>query len=151
MSESSIDRTKRKIIQAMEVYQPTYQTTFVFSGDIEPEYALEAFQIIRKKVSAQFPHITLIWWLRVKLLDGCVVPMFQLFATDKLDKVKLNKAIDKTKIKVELSFRQRSWSEGLRVRWCSAIKNQKLHNLPSVYGKEKIRRFAITNKPSITL
>jgi len=133
----------------MEVYQPTYQTTFVFD-DEEPEHVLETFQKIRKKVSAQFPQITLIWWIRVKLYGGQIVPMFQLFSTDKLDKVKLNNAINKIEIKIELSFRQRSWSDGLRIRWCSAIKNQKLHNLPSIYGKEKIRRFAITNKPPIT-
>jgi hypothetical protein len=150
VSESSVDRTKRKIVKAMETYKPTYQTTFVFGDDIDPEYALEAFQKIRKKVSAQFPQITLIWWIRVKLFDGQIVPMFQLFSTDKLDKAKLNNAINKTEIKIELPFRQRSWSDGLRIRWCSAIKNQKLHNLPSIYGKKKIRRFAITNKPLIT-
>jgi hypothetical protein len=145
VSESSINRTKRNIIKAMETYQPTYQTTFAFS-DAEPEHVLEAFKKIRKKISAQFPQITLIWWIRVKLFEGEVVPMFQLFSTDKLDKVKLNNTIERTKIKVALPFKQRTWSEARRVRWCSAIKSQKLHNLPVVYGKEKIKRYAINNK-----
>lgn len=146
MSESSTDKTKRKVIAAMETYQPAYQTTFVFDEDMEPEYTLEAFTKIRKKVLGQFPQITLIWWIRVYRFNGQTVPMFQLFSTDKLDKVKLNNAIERTKIKIELHYNQRSWTEDNRVRWCSTIRKHKLHNLPAVYGKEKIRRFAINNK-----
>ncbi|PKH31496.1 hypothetical protein [Shewanella sp. ALD9] len=146
MSESSTDKTKRKVIAAMETYQPAYQTTFVFDEDMEPEYTLEAFTKIRKKVLGQFPQITLIWWIRVYRYNGQMVPMFQLFSTDKLDKVKLNNAIERTKIKIELHYNQRSWTEENRVRWCSTIRKHKLHNLPAVYGKEKIRRFAINNK-----
>jgi hypothetical protein len=146
VSESSTDKTKRKVIAAMETYQPAYQTTFVFDEDMEPEYTLEAFTKIRKKVLGQFPQITLIWWIRVYRYNGQTVPMFQLFSTDKLDKVKLNNAIERTKIKIELHYNQRSWTEENRVRWCSTIRKHKLHNLPAVYGKEKIRRFAINNK-----
>jgi len=146
VSESSTDKTKRKVIAAMETYQPAYQTTFVFDEDMEPEYTLEAFTKIRKKVLGQFPQITLIWWIRVYRFNGQTVPMFQLFSTDKLDKVKLNNAIERTKIKIELHYNQRSWTEDNRVRWCSTIRKHKLHNLPAVYGKEKIRRFAINNK-----
>lgn len=79
MSESPEARTKRKIISAMKNYQPLQLTSFYFDEDDDPELVLKAFPIIRRKISAGFIGITLIWWLRVTRFNRQVVPMFQVF------------------------------------------------------------------------
>lgn len=148
MSESSEAKTKRKIIAAMQTYQPTQLTSFYFDESDDPELVLQAFPIIRRKISAGFIGVTLIWWLRVTRFNRQVVPMFQVFSTDTLDKKTLKKIIDRTDVVVDLSFKQFNRKEAEIDKWCTTIANQKLHNLSNVYGKEKIRRFAITNKSS---
>jgi len=146
LSELPENRTKRNIVKVMEKYQPSYQITFVFESNSDAEGAHEAFKMLRKKLSAQFPEITLIWWLRTYLFNGSLVPMFQIFSTDKLDHALIDKVITRINLHVEISYRQRRFSEGLLVRWCSAIKNQKLHNIKRYFGETKVRRWAVTNK-----
>ncbi|ABX49351.1 hypothetical protein Sbal625DRAFT_3960 [Shewanella baltica OS625] len=146
MSESPEARTKRKIISAMKNYQPLQLTSFYFDEDDDPELVLKAFPIIRRKISAGFIGITLIWWLRVTRFNRQVVPMFQVFSTDILDKKILKKIIDRIDVVVNLRFKQFNRTKVEIDKWCTTIANQKLHNLSNVYSKEKIRRFAITNK-----
>lgn len=134
----------------MQTYQPIQLTSFYFNEEDEPAIVLKAFALIRKSISAAFPDVTLIWWLRGKLLQGQVVPMFQIFSSDHLDRKRLQNIIDRCDIDLVLRFKQFNRSQAKIDKWCSTINSQKLHNLSQVYGKERIRRFAITNKPTYT-
>lgn len=67
MTESSQDKTKRKLINHIKTIKPTHQTA-IFFNDFDDAFQFNnLMQEIKKPVSAAFKSITMIWVLRLKI------------------------------------------------------------------------------------
>ncbi|MFM2476410.1 hypothetical protein [Celerinatantimonas sp. MCCC 1A17872] len=145
MSESSVDKTKRKIIDVMHKYQPSYQTSFFFDHD-DALLVPKAFSSIRTPLSEKFSNAVCIWWLRSIKRFGPVQPMFQIFSTAKLDKQVIQIITNRLDGFPEYVLRQRAITPEKLESWTEKVKKQKLHDIEKLFGKSKIKRWSVTNK-----
>ena len=148
MSESPIERTKRKIVHAMHTYQPTYQTSFFFEYE-DASYVLTAFSDIRKPLSEKFSESVCIWWLRSINKYGTLQPMFQIFSTGKLDENAIEVITSRLDDFPEYDLLQREFSPQRLESWCDTVKGQRLHDIRRLYEKDRIKRWAVTNKKAV--
>ncbi len=145
MSESPIERTKRKIVHAMHTYQPTYQTSFFFEYE-DASDVLTAFSDIRKPLSEKFSDSVCIWWLRSINKYGTLQPMFQIFSTQKLNEEAIENITARLDDFPEYNLLQGTFSPQHLESWCNTVKKQRLHDIQRLYGKDRIKRWAVTNK-----
>ena len=157
MSESSEEKTIRKIKSSIIKYQAYNQTSLMIINYEDCSCMFEVFTEIRKAFSAMFADVTLVWWLRLIYVDSAIiegvdvgkkrveVPMIQIHSPTKLDIKRIREFIEKKCI-VDLEVRQRLRGEASMNRWCDSIRRNGLSDLNSYFKVGRIRRLAITNK-----
>ncbi|HDY7662442.1 TPA: hypothetical protein RQJ99_004447, partial [Vibrio vulnificus] len=63
MTESTRNKTKRKLINHIKIIQPKFQQAIFFNNFDDGVYFNDIMQRIKKPVSAAFKHIPMIWVL----------------------------------------------------------------------------------------
>ncbi|HAS6948123.1 hypothetical protein ND925_17835 [Vibrio diabolicus] len=146
MTESAHDKTKRKLINHINLYKPNFQVGLFYNDYDEAIYFNDTLQQIKKPVSAAFKNITMIWILRTKYLTKYGrVGFIQILATDEIDLDKLRSVLTRYTHENQLTVKQRPFD---RETWVNTLSRQKLANLASYIGSEtNPRRYAVTNKP----
>ncbi|HGE6097210.1 TPA: hypothetical protein ACGG75_003598 [Vibrio cholerae] len=148
MTESSQDKTKRKLINHIKTIKPTHQTAIFYNNFDEAIEFNDLMQKIKKPVSAAFKSITMIWVLRTKLqYNYGAVGYIQILTSAELDLKLLNKVLAKYTYENQIKIKQRPFD---REKYTDTVSRQKLANLAAYLGSETSpRRYAITNKPKI--
>ena len=107
MSESSEEKTIRKIKSSIIKYQAYNQTSLMIINYEDCSCMFEVFTEIRKAFSAMFADVTLVWWLRLIYVDSAIiegvdvgkkrveVPMIQIHSPTKLDIKRIREFIEK--------------------------------------------------------
>ncbi|EHH1182843.1 hypothetical protein WB894_004260 [Vibrio vulnificus] len=146
MTESTLDKTKRKLINHIKNIQPTHQTAIFFNNFDDAIEFNNLVQIIKKPVSAAFKHITMIWVLRLKYqFNYGTVGYIQILTNAELDLKLLNKVLAKYTYDNQINTKQRPFSYE---KYTDTVAKQKLTNLTAYLGSQTSpRRYAITNKP----
>jgi hypothetical protein len=161
MTESSKDRTKRKLTKAMKDYNPTYSTSLFFNDYSERIEALSVFKEIRKPLSRKEQGTTFIFYLRT---CGAItnktrnipdkysypkirVPQIQIFTTSRIDKELVEEVIESIGYgHLEINVSQRT-ADMINSTWIDKVKRQEPQGLREYFNLEKpLRRFNITNK-----
>ncbi|MBE4594585.1 hypothetical protein BOO24_19830 [Vibrio navarrensis] len=148
MTESSQDKTKRKLINHIKTIKPTHQTA-IFFNDFDDAFQFNnLMQEIKKPVSAAFKSITMIWVLRLKnQFRYGTVGYIQILTSAELDLKLLNKVLAKYTCENQIRTKQRPFD---REKYTDTVSEQRLANLAAYLGSETSpRRYAITNKPKI--
>ncbi|TKF77161.1 hypothetical protein FCV65_24555 [Vibrio sp. F13] len=146
MTESTRNKTKRKLINHIKSIQPKYQVAIFFNDFDEGLHFNDIMQKIKKPVSAAFNHTTMIWVLRLKYQPNYgAVGYIQILTTSKLDLDKLDNILNKYTYENQVNTKQRPFSYE---EYTDTVAKQKLANLTAYLGSETSpRRYAITNKP----
>ncbi|EHK9068880.1 hypothetical protein ACVOUJ_004190 [Vibrio vulnificus] len=146
MTESSQDKTKRKLINHIKTIKPTHQTA-IFFNDFDDAFQFNnLMQEIKKPVSAAFKSITMIWVLRTKLqYNYGAVGYIQILTSAELDLNLLSKVLSRYTYDSQVRVVQRPFD---REKYTDTVSKQRLANLAAYLGSETSpRRYAITNKP----
>ncbi len=146
MTESTRNKTKRKLINHIKIIQPKFQQAIFFNNFDDGVYFNDIMQRIKKPVSAAFKHIPMIWVLRLKhQFNYGTVGYIQILTTDELDLDKLDKILNKYTYENQVNTKQRPFSFE---KYTETLSQQELANLAAYLGSERSpRRYAITNKP----
>ncbi|HAS8250615.1 TPA: hypothetical protein I7673_22365 [Vibrio vulnificus] len=146
MTESTHNKTKRKLINHIKSIQPKYQVAIFFNDFDDGLYFNDIMQKVKKPVSASFKHIPMIWVLRLKhQFNYGTVGYIQILTTDELDLDKLDNILNKYTYENQVNTKQRPFSYE---QYTDTVAKQKLANLAAYLGSETSpRRYAITNKP----
>jgi len=167
MTESSKDKTKRKLIKAMEQYSPTYYTSLFFNDYSERNEALSVYPKIRTPLSRIYPDITFIFYLRTcggrtnkihnvpknKLNTAKIwIPQIQVFTTDKIDEESVEYVLNRIKYEhLNINVSQQK-TKLLNKSWIDTVKKQEPQNLQDYFSLPRSpRRFNITNKKAAEL
>lgn len=161
MTESSKDRTKRKLTNAMRDYNPTYSTSLFFNDYSERMEALSVFKEIRKPLSRKEPETTFIFYLRTCGAKSSLtrnipnkykapriwVPQIQIFTTYLIDKEQVEKIIESIGYgHLEINVSQQT-ADMINGTWIAKVKRQEPQALRDYFNLDKpLRRFNITNK-----
>ncbi|MFB1095393.1 hypothetical protein ACEWH9_14650 [Vibrio diabolicus] len=148
MTESTSNKTKRKLINHIKSIQPKYQVAIFFNDFDEALYFNDIMQQIKKPVSAAFKHIPMIWVLRTKFqYNYGTVGYIQILTTDKLDLDILDNILSKYTYDNQVNTKQRPFDYE---KYTDTVAKQKLANLAAYLNSERSpRRYAITNKPKL--
>lgn len=146
MTESSQDKTKRKLINHIKTLKPTHQTAIFFNNFDEAIEFNDLMQKIKKPVSAAFEQITMIWILRLKYQQRYgTVGYIQILTNAELDLELLNNVLDRYTVEKQIRTVQREFDYN---NYIDTVNKQKLTNLSNYLGSQRSpRRFAITNRP----
>ncbi|WP_407332919.1 hypothetical protein [Enterovibrio sp. 27052020O] len=146
MTESTNNKTKRKLINHIKTIQPTHQVAIFFNNFDEAIEFNVLMQKIKKPVSAAFEQITMIWVLRLKFQRRYgTVGYIQILTNAELDLKLLNKVLDRYTVEKQVRTVQREFDYN---KYIDTVNKQKLTNLSNYLGSQRSpRRFAITNKP----
>ncbi|HDY7960862.1 TPA: hypothetical protein RQK63_004433 [Vibrio vulnificus] len=146
MTESTHDKTKRKLINHIKIIQPKFQLAIFFNNFDDGIYFNNIMQRIKKPVSAAFKHIPMIWVLRLKhQFNYGTVGYIQILTTDELDLDILDNILSKYTYENQVNTKQRPFDFE---QYTETVSKQKLANLAAYLGSERSpRRYAITNKP----
>lgn len=146
MTESSQDKTKRKLLTHIRTLRPTHQVA-IFYNDFDDAIEFnDLMQKIKKPVSAAFEQITMIWVLRLKYQQRYgTVGYIQILTTAELDLKLLNKVLARYTFEDQIRTVQREFDYN---KYVDTLNKQKLTNLSHYLGSQRSpRRFAITNRP----
>ncbi|PAR29108.1 hypothetical protein [Vibrio metoecus] len=146
MTESSQDKTKRKLINHIKTIKPTHQTAIFFNDFDNAIEFNNLMQEIKKPVSAAFKSITMIWVLRLKnQFRYGTVGYIQILTSAELDLNLLSKVLSRYTYDSQVRVAQRPFD---REKYADTVSKQRLANLAAYLGsKTSPRRYAITNKP----
>ncbi|RZQ94970.1 hypothetical protein [Vibrio vulnificus] len=146
MTESSQDKTKRKLINHIKIIKPTHQTAIFFNNFDNAIEFNNLMQEIKKPVSAAFKSITMIWVLRLKnQFRYGTVGYIQILTSAELDLNLLSKVLSRYTYDSQVRVAQRPFD---REKYTDTVSKQRLANLAAYLGSETSpRRYAITNKP----
>ena len=162
MTESSKDKTKRKLIKAMREYKPTYYTSLFFNDYSERMEALPVLSKVRTPLSRLYPDTTFIFYLRTcgaltrktinvpenKLKGFKIwVHQIQIFTTCKIDEEVVEEVISHINYKhLNINVSQRK-IQTLNNSWIDTVSKQGPHRLQDYFNLPRSpRRFNITNK-----
>lgn len=136
MSETSIDKTRRRLCSLFDLYDFKYQYSFFFPDGIEPEYFLEQVSNIKRSLRRKYDQpILLKINLSAKRELHAYITMyteqaledFKNFMESRFPGVTKSRVL--TPEKIESTLR--------------AINNQKPHNLNSYFNKKKVNRYSM--------
>lgn len=138
MSESSIDKTRRKLCSLFELYNFKYQYSFFFPDGIEPEHFLEQTSIIKRSLRRKYKQPIL---LKINLSAKRELHAYiTMYAEQQLEDFKKF---------MELRFpgvaRSRALTPEKIESTTKAIQNQKPHNLSNYFNKDKVNRYSMLN------
>ncbi|EOW9107398.1 hypothetical protein ACN1S5_003499 [Vibrio cholerae] len=148
MTESSQNKTRRKLVNHIKTIKPTYQTAIFFNDFDNAIEFNNLMQEIKKPVSATFKSITMIWVLRTKFqYNYGAVGYIQILTSAELDLELLNKVLSRYTYNNQIRVAQRPFD---REKYADTVSKQRLANLAAYLGSETSpRRYAITNKPRV--
>ncbi|WP_426101931.1 hypothetical protein [Pseudomonas sp. PSPC3-3] len=138
MSETSIDKTRRRLCSLFDLYDFKYQYSFFFPDGIEPDYFLEQYSKIKRSLGRKYSQPIL---LKVNLSAKRELHAYiTMYAEQPLEEFKtfmesrfpgVAKSRVLTSEKIESTLR--------------TINNQKPHNLNSYFKKNKVNRYSMLN------
>lgn len=139
MSESSIDKTKRKFCAAFNSYNIRYQYSFFFTEGISPDdflVQLKKFKItIRRKYNTP---ILVKLNLSFKRELHAYITLYTEIELDDFKEYIESRFTGKSK--------SRKLTEEKKTTTLASIKKQKPHNLNKYFGKNKINRYAVLGR-----
>ncbi len=174
MSETPEEKTKRRFCDYMELADWKYQYSF-FHNDLEVAQlsAIQDGAIIRKVLSRNFKTQPFLYRLCLtsrgyrqarELVDEetgeifslpaekpALLPFHMFLTTEKLDYGLVCSLIGKYCIDSEVGILYRVRSKGQMIRYKSAVKIQKPHNLKRFFGDGKINRIALLNRRALSV
>lgn len=169
MSESAEDKSKRRFCEYLDLADWRYQYSF-FHNDKQTaeEFAIQDGAALRKALARAFKDQPFLYRLcltsrgykqaREEVDEDTgeiislpkekpvILPFHMLFTTKKLDYGVVSKLVDKHCMDSEIGMLYRARTEAQVVRYRSAVKVQKPHNLKRFFGDKKINRIALLNQ-----
>lgn len=150
MSETTQDKTKRKLLHALHTYPWSYQYSIFFDESEDSIYLLDELPIFKKALRRVFPAEAML--LHVRLLKASNHPIprktqayVSIFTLNKLDATRLNSIMEKC-ISDQTRLLCRKISPSKLNRTINSIQKQSLHNLVKFFGEKKVNRYALLNK-----
>lgn len=167
MTESSKDKTKRKLIEVMKEYKPTYYTSLFFNDYSERMEALPVLSKVRTPLSRAYQDTTFIFYLRTcgaktrmtenvpkdKLnVPKIWIPQIQIFTTSKIDEDIVEEVISRINYDhLNINVSQRK-IKTLNNSWIDTVNKQGPHKLQEYFNQPRSpRRFNVTNKKAIKI
>lgn len=145
--ETSIDKTKRKLLQEVNNPHYKYQTRILFEDTwFERDGWAEIVTIfpeVRAKLSRKFKYKAL-WYLRT--YDNR--PYIQFFTNEKPPVTEIKRYLGSS-LKLDIqSVRTRSFTDEMKASWTNTVRKQNLSQLEHLKTKEVqvIRRWSVTGR-----
>lgn len=157
MSESSKDKTRRKLIKVISELNPVYATSLFLTDYLDKGRILDLYSKIRTPIARSHKDTTIIFYLRTcqarksyiyntprfSTSGGLVrMPMIQLFSRNVLDNTWIEECISK-KLDIAVNVRTKPFNID---SWTKSVKAQAPLNLAKVIGTNKFRRYNVVNK-----
>jgi hypothetical protein len=160
LSETSEDKTNRKLVSIIKQYEPQYTTSLFLTDYDDRKDIIGAFGKIRSPISRITPDITIIWYMRLLFARTSYIenvpimyskskiqlPMIQLFTAEEVCITSIETILPKY-TDMRFNLRQRKFNQE---KWVNTVKTQNPHNLQDYFNLPRSpRRFNVTNKPSL--
>lgn len=138
MSETSIDKTRRRLCSLFDLYDFKYQYSFFFPDGIEPDNFLNQIAKIKRSIRRKYKQPIL---LKINLSAKRGLHAYiTMYAEQQLEDYKNF---------MELRFPGVARSRELKPEkiesTISAIMNQNLHNLSGYFKRDKVNRYSMLN------
>lgn len=139
MSESSTDKTKRKLIKILQTYDFNYQYSVFFNEINDRQEIISEIRLLKEQVRRRHKNIPILFQLRHKKHTdiqkyGEFTFFITFFSTEPLNKFP----------EINYPIRERKLHDGKIESTINSIKKQKLHQINLVIGHE-LKRYGIFN------
>lgn len=163
MSESPVDRSKRRFLEHLDSHQWTYQVSMFLDYYGDREHSLDVFNSVRDRIARVYKGQPFLWRLAAKRglppsyfkdeedigLAKVTSPYLTLFTDTPIPRKQIEHIIDKMPEELQLRVKVRTLSTVKLNRYEEAVKKQKPHNLKAIYGDRKINRFGLLNSKNL--
>lgn len=147
MSESSEEKTKRKLSAFILNHAWTHQYSIFYEDNKEGQRLLQDSNKLKKSLKKRYPDLPFLVCYRTKYNAqyGGLQAYAIIFSTKK---IKDMLGIAEGSFSASIRYRNRKASRKRLESTARAIRNQRLHDLERFFGR-KIRRYSIINKSEL--
>jgi hypothetical protein len=139
MSEDTIEKTKRKMIDLFKDYEWTYQYSIFYDNPADSIHLEEDLNRLRVKIKKRDQPLYIIKRTLNRGVLQAFATIFTTRAIEGFDKLVSNSS------QYEINIRKRKISDSFLVSTIQKLKKQKLHNLNIFFGRKSIKRYSVIN------
>ncbi|MGE6689477.1 hypothetical protein ACQKFE_16015 [Stutzerimonas stutzeri] len=143
MTEKSIDKTKRKMIDLFKDYEWNYQYSIFYGNPANSIHLLEDLGRLTIKLKTRNQPFYII---KRTLNRGHLQAYATIFTTEQIED--MDKLVSKSS-EYEINIPDQVVTDDMIVSTINAMKKQRLHDLDKFFGKADVKRYSVTNKSKL--
>lgn len=143
MTEKSIDKTRRKMIDLFKDYEWNHQYSIFYDDPANSIHLQEDLNRLRLKLKTRNQPFYII---KRTLNRGHLQAYATIFTTEQIED--MDKLVSKSS-EYEINIPDQVVTDDMIVSTINAMRKQKLHDLDKFFGKADVKRYSVTNKSKL--